>query len=214
MAFGWPARFVQLSPSPETDWDGEISRATTQFHRVEYNFLTWNCHSFLAAFLNNISWPQHGPNGKHSWLLDRRRRRLGIFIDGRYIGRHTGRRRWRWSAARRAAARCAAVGRDTRRHRLFVLVLARRGEIGTLRMHGRTRSLLATCFFLLLGSMALLRLSSTRGSVDLSTLTEVSEGEESDDDDDDGLVAQCCDSPSLRYNCMCAVQNPVRDSAL
>ena len=35
--------------------------------------------------------------------------------------------------------------------------------------------------------MALLRLSSTLGSVDLSTLTEVSEGEESDDDDDDGL---------------------------
>ena len=42
MAFGWPARYVQLSPfvNEEINWDGEIGRAKQQFRRVEYNFLT------------------------------------------------------------------------------------------------------------------------------------------------------------------------------
>lgn len=46
MAFGWPARYLQLSPAlrvgEELNWEGEIERATLQFRRVEYNFLTWN----------------------------------------------------------------------------------------------------------------------------------------------------------------------------
>ena len=85
MAFGWPARYVQLPPDATEDWTGEIDRATEQFGRVDYNFLTWNCHSFLAGFLNNIG---HTP--------DRMAERLGcwtvagvglrLFVEGRYVG--------------------------------------------------------------------------------------------------------------------------------
>lgn len=185
MAFGWPARFVQLSPSPETDWDGEISRATTQFHRVEYNFLTWNCHSFLAAFLNNISWP-HDPMASILGCWTVAGVGLRIFIDGRYIGR----RRWKddgggagllsrgalqqWGGTLGVTALCVGVGTS-------------RGNWDFAYAWAYTVFACNSFFFFWFGLMALLRLSSTRGSVDLSTLTEVSEGEESDDDDDDGL---------------------------
>ena len=97
MAFGWPARYVQLLPEATPDWSGEIERASEQFGRVDYNFLTWNCHSFLAGFLNNIG---HTP--------DRMAERLGcwtvagvglrLFVDGRYVG-HGGLQQWGGSVA-------------------------------------------------------------------------------------------------------------------
>ena len=86
MAFGWPARYCQLSPEEATDWQGEIGRATEQFNRVEYNFLTWNCHSFLAGFLNNIQWP-HDQLARTLGCWTVAGVGLRIFLDGRYVGR-------------------------------------------------------------------------------------------------------------------------------
>lgn len=185
MAFGWPARFVQLSPDASlVDWDGEIVRAMQQFHRVEYNFLTWNCHSFLAAFLNNICWP-YDPMAKVLGCWTVAGVGLRIFLDGRYIGR----RRWKDDGG--------GAG------------LLSRGALqqwgGTLGMTlGATlvglwngnwdfayawTSIVVACngfFVFWFGLLALLRLASQRGSVDLTEVSEISDGEESSDDDDDG----------------------------
>jgi len=55
MAFGWPARYFVVGPAIGVDWEVHLQQLTRRFKRTPYNFLTWNCHSFIASFLNEIA---------------------------------------------------------------------------------------------------------------------------------------------------------------
>ena len=60
MSFGWPARYLQLPPEAAhanggSGWTGEVLKAAVHFDQhIRYDLFTWNCHSMLASFLNNI----------------------------------------------------------------------------------------------------------------------------------------------------------------
>mmetsp|Transcript_42725 Transcript_42725/g.91206 ORF Transcript_42725/g.91206 Transcript_42725/m.91206 type:complete len:302 (-) Transcript_42725:502-1407(-) len=62
MLFGWPTRYLQLDPRyAKADggavWDEAVYETAKGFQRQSYDFLMWNCHSFLASFLNRIEYP-------------------------------------------------------------------------------------------------------------------------------------------------------------
>ena len=86
MAFGWPARYVQLSPKV-ADWAKEVERSREEFSRVEYGLFTWNCHSFLAGFLNNsrVALPSWTHRAYGCWTV------AGVaghmIVHGHYLGR-------------------------------------------------------------------------------------------------------------------------------
>jgi hypothetical protein len=64
MAFGPPLRHLPLTPElaamrgSNASWDDWLASSVDVFNRpgVEYNFLTTNCHSFVAHFLNSIAY--------------------------------------------------------------------------------------------------------------------------------------------------------------
>ncbi|KAG8468918.1 hypothetical protein KFE25_007436 [Diacronema lutheri] len=61
MAFGWPARYVQFKLAEvdctAEDWDAKLAAAVSLFDGYDgprYNFVSWNCHSFIVLFLNSL----------------------------------------------------------------------------------------------------------------------------------------------------------------
>lgn len=54
MLFGWPTRYMQLPEArAEGDaWDRRVIELASSFEQQSYTFLTWNCHSLVAAALN------------------------------------------------------------------------------------------------------------------------------------------------------------------
>ena len=61
MLFGWPTRYYVLQEQLECgsdSWDPHIYELATQYEGVSYDFIRWNCHSFIASALNKIELPQ------------------------------------------------------------------------------------------------------------------------------------------------------------
>ena len=100
MAFGWPARYLQLDPARASrragaplDWAAEVSHAADAFEKVEYGLLTWNCHSFLAGFLNAIEHTPEGQPGSFGLLRTWTVAGVGLrlFLHAHYVhGRRAG----------------------------------------------------------------------------------------------------------------------------
>ena len=96
MAFGWPSRYVQLDlasvPSakdgapPAAHFDTSLMQLASYFEsRVRYDFLTWNCHSFVASCLNEVKYPRSRlASALGGWSVVSLA--LFIFIWGRHIG--------------------------------------------------------------------------------------------------------------------------------
>ncbi|KAJ1617325.1 hypothetical protein T492DRAFT_1100585 [Pavlovales sp. CCMP2436] len=61
MAFGWPVRYVHFDLAElgctANDWDERLFESVQLFNSSEgpmYDFCTWNCHSFIVKFLNDV----------------------------------------------------------------------------------------------------------------------------------------------------------------
>lgn len=61
MAFGWPARYVQLANTrggcSTAEWDEHLGRSVALFNSRDspiYDFCTWNCHSMVLQFMNSL----------------------------------------------------------------------------------------------------------------------------------------------------------------
>ena len=70
-----------------------MSRAADAFEKVEYGLLTWNCHSFLAAFLNAIEHTPEGQPGSFGLLRTWTVAGVGLrlFLHAHYVhGRRAG----------------------------------------------------------------------------------------------------------------------------
>ncbi|BDA41133.1 Transmembrane protein 222 [Coccomyxa sp. Obi] len=84
LAFGTPTRYVRLDPAKASasssapldprvqlalarsaqdgQWDAALQAATQLYQQRMYNFLTDNCHCFVAQFLNDVTY-----DGSKSW---------------------------------------------------------------------------------------------------------------------------------------------------
>ena len=58
MAFGNPTKFVILNLTQRefNDYDKAVESATIKYNKMEYNFFTNNCHSFVANALNKLKY--------------------------------------------------------------------------------------------------------------------------------------------------------------
>ena len=58
MAFGNPTKFVILNLSQKEffEYDKAVEAATKKYNKMEYNFFTNNCHSFVANALNKLNY--------------------------------------------------------------------------------------------------------------------------------------------------------------
>ena len=58
MAFGNPTKFaiLELSQKEFYEYDKAIQTATIKYNKMDYNFFTNNCHSFIAYALNKLKY--------------------------------------------------------------------------------------------------------------------------------------------------------------
>jgi hypothetical protein len=93
MAFGWPARYVQLQPDRAAAlrdqvrlrekktlarcWDEWMQFSSSIYAHKTYSFLSDNCHAFVASFLNSVRY------GEVRW--DAVRLAATVFVAGRYV---------------------------------------------------------------------------------------------------------------------------------
>jgi len=73
MAFGSPTRYMQLGVSSvdggEEEWDRKLDETVHTFNWGPlYNFVTYNCHSFVLHFLNSLP-PAKGRAVARQWSL-------------------------------------------------------------------------------------------------------------------------------------------------
>ncbi|EIE26314.1 DUF778-domain-containing protein [Coccomyxa subellipsoidea C-169] len=99
LAFGNPARYVRLDPAKgsaaasapavsrpapacageDIQWDTTLQAASEEYKMRMYNFLTDNCHNFVAHFLNELSY-----GGSSDWSAVCLA--VMVFLKGRYVG--------------------------------------------------------------------------------------------------------------------------------
>jgi len=101
MAFGWPSRYVQLDlasvplekgadghclPGASQSYDALLVQRASYFEaRVHYDFMTWNCHSFVASMLNELNYPRSRlTSALGGWSVVSIA--LLIFVRGRHVG--------------------------------------------------------------------------------------------------------------------------------
>jgi len=90
MLFGWPTRYLQLDPrcakaDDRSTWDMQLYETAHAFQRQSYDFLMWNCHSFLASFLNRTEYPADTlARLLRGWTVAGVAARL--FFSARYVG--------------------------------------------------------------------------------------------------------------------------------
>lgn len=170
MAFGWPARYLPLEPTVSNDWEADVGRAAEAFERVEYNLLTWNCHSFLASFLNDVAYAPPSRPGSFRVLRCWTVAGVGlrIFVHGCYVhGKGGLMQQWGGSAL---VSWCV------------VWIGAWHGTWAPARAWAAA-VLAANAFFVLwFGLLALLRTDSQRGSVPEDAVRQ-----DDSDSDDEGL---------------------------
>ena len=58
MAFGNPTKFVilELTQKEFNEYDKALEAAINKYSKMDYNFFTNNCHSFVAEFLNKLNY--------------------------------------------------------------------------------------------------------------------------------------------------------------
>ena len=58
MAFGNPTKFVilELTQKEFNEYDKALEAAISKYSKMDYNFFTNNCHSFVAEFLNKLNY--------------------------------------------------------------------------------------------------------------------------------------------------------------
>ncbi|KAK9916726.1 hypothetical protein WJX75_006285 [Coccomyxa subellipsoidea] len=105
LAFGNPSRYIRLDPAKASgsasefagsrslpgasvlaiQWDGALQAASEVYRQRMYNFLTDNCHCFVAHFLNSVAY-----GGSQNWNTIRVV--ILVLLRGRYVS-------W-WGAAK------------------------------------------------------------------------------------------------------------------
>lgn len=79
MAFGWPTRYIPWAPEDPAEWDRCLERTVRTFESggPAYNFVTWNCHSFVVHVLNQV-------DGTRKWNVASLC--VALFFRGRFMG--------------------------------------------------------------------------------------------------------------------------------
>ena len=80
MAFGNPTKFVILDLSQKEfyEYDKAVQTATIKYNKMDYNFFTNNCHSFVAYALNKLKFKGRSDYNMVDvwWMLSTRSRYL------------------------------------------------------------------------------------------------------------------------------------------
>ena len=97
MLFGWPTRCLVLEKpkqSASSSYDPTVNDICYRFQRQRYDFVSWNCHSLVAAVLNAIEHPRDVAPARFAsgwsifavaWLF---------FFHARHIGWHGWLQSW------------------------------------------------------------------------------------------------------------------------
>uniref|UniRef100_A0A7S4EVU1 Uncharacterized protein n=1 Tax=Chrysotila carterae TaxID=13221 RepID=A0A7S4EVU1_CHRCT len=89
MLFDWPTRYIQLhlddaQLEQTKSWDQAVFEVATDFEGQSYDFVCWNCHSFLASFLNRLNYgPDVCARLLHGWTVAGVAARL--FVSARFV---------------------------------------------------------------------------------------------------------------------------------
>lgn len=87
------ARYLQLGPDSVSKWDFVVYETARAFQRQSYDFLMWNCHSFLASVLNRVEYPPDAlASLLRGWTVAGVAARL--FFSARYAGAAGALRTW------------------------------------------------------------------------------------------------------------------------